>query len=99
MPDDSKRDLGPNASIRRALLNPEQIELFDWFTSKLAGPESDANFFGSMLQAVACRYPKISYWSAVKVARDITNRTPDFDKVRLAALKKADVDLAKPTDS
>ena len=88
---------GPNASKNLAMLNPEQQELFHWFTAKLTNTR-DCIRYGSMLQAVACYMPNISYWSAVAVVKKIAE-TPNFEQTMAAQEAAAAQIMNKPSEA
>lgn len=71
------RMYGPNASLHLAMLDEKQQELFHWFTDKLTGDAQEALRFSSLLQAVACRIPNISYWAAISAVKLIAE-SPGF---------------------
>ena len=88
--------LGPTAAMHMFSLTEEQRELFLWFTEKLVdNPVGEAIRFSSLIQAVACEYPGITYWHAVKVVKTIAE-TAEFRQLVAAAEIVVCENLRKP---
>lgn len=91
-----KRAYGPNASRHFALLNEEQQELFAWFTDKLVN--GNTLRYSSMLQAIACWYPRANYWDLVRAVKEIASK-PSFEEDMRAAEVEAARTMRTPPEA